>query len=112
MICIFAIPLKYGTVAGHFNRAHEFCLINVKNHVIDTIETLRVPMLDERETSLWLSNQNVTHVLASGISQQSIDHLAAQKVEVIWGVPEDSPEKLVKAYIDSKMILHSNTIQE
>ncbi|MCD4697723.1 MAG: hypothetical protein K8S16_15980 [Bacteroidales bacterium] len=105
----FAIPLKYGTVSGHFNRSHEFCFITVNNLTIESIDIVEVPSLDNRETSLWLINQNITHVLASGIGQQTIDHLTAQKVEVMWGVPEDTPEKLVKAYLDSQLVLGENS---
>jgi len=54
----------------------------------------------------------VTHVIAKDIGEQAIEILNDYKIEVIWDVPRDRPEHLVKAYMDSRLAPGSNLQEE
>lgn len=99
----FAIPIKDEIVSDHFGHAKHFCIIDAKGRDILTSKMLPSPGHNHGVVPSWLIELGITHVLANGIGQKAIDQLTEQKVEVIWGVPSDKPELLVKAYLDSQL---------
>ncbi|MEZ5084533.1 MAG: NifB/NifX family molybdenum-iron cluster-binding protein [Bacteroidales bacterium] len=105
---LFAVPLHEDKVGSHFGKAKEFCFITVQNLKIISINTLRTPLYQLREITDWLINKKVTHVLANGIGQHAIENLTRNNIEVMWGVPDDTPERLVTAYLDSQLVLGKN----
>ncbi len=100
----FAIPLKEGVVGDHFGHAREYCIIDVVDRKIVSQKTYPSPGHDRGLIPAWLEDFSVTHVIANGIGQRAIDLFTEKKVEVIWGVPADKPEILVKAYLDSQLV--------
>lgn len=104
----FAIPVDNGKVSNQFGRANEFCIIEVVNGKIKSQKTFPGPLHDRGMVPAWLASNNVTHVLADGIGHQAIEILNDYKIEVIWGVPHDEMELLVKAYLDSNLVSDIN----
>ena len=100
----FAIPLKDDIVSDHFGQTKEFCLVDVSGRSILKVHVMRSPVHDRGVIPEWLGSQGVTHVFANGIGQKAIDMLTDGGIEVIWGVPADKPEILVKAYLDSQLV--------
>lgn len=100
---LFAIPMKDDMIFNHFGGAKEFCLIPVINNTIKSQSRLISPNYSYGEIPEFLIKNKVTHVIANGIGQQAIKILTENQVEVIWGVPDDKPELLVKAYLDSQL---------
>lgn len=100
----FAIPLKGGIVSDHFGQSKEFCFIEVIDRKVVSQNSLPSPKHNHGVLPEWLSELEVTHVFANGIGQKAIDLMTENKIEVIWGVPSDKPEVLVKAYLDSQLV--------
>lgn len=100
----FAIPVKDEVVSEHFGYSRAFCFIEVINRQITANTIIANPMHDRGLIPSWLAENKVTHVFANGIGQKAIDLLTENKIEVIWGVPADKPELLVKAYLDSQLV--------
>ena len=100
----FAIPFTNNQVSDHFGHALEFCIIEVADRRILSQTRLTSPVHEHGVIPAWLNELGITHVFANGIGQKAIDLLTAYQIEVIWGVPDDAPELLVKAYLDSQLV--------
>jgi predicted Fe-Mo cluster-binding NifX family protein len=100
----FAIPLKDDVVCDHFGHAREYCIVGVENRRIISMRNYTSPGHDRGRIPAWLVEFGITHVIANGIGQKAIDILTDHKIEVIWGVPADKPEILVKVYLDSQLV--------
>lgn len=68
----------------------------------------RTPLYHLSDIVDWVISEKTTHVLACGIGQRAIEKLTSHNIEVMWGVPDDTPEKLVTAYLDSQLVLGKN----
>lgn len=99
----FAIPVKDGKLFEHFGRADEYCLVEVKGQEIISSKSFPGPLHDRGMIPAWLAENKVTHVLADCIGQAAIEILNDYKIEVLWGIPHDAPELLVKAFLDSQL---------
>lgn len=105
---LFAVPLHEEKVSSHFGKAKEFCFLKVKNLKIITVDKKRTPLHQLSEIVDWVIAEKATHVLAVGIGQRAIEFLTENNIEVMWGVPDDTPERLVTAYLDSQLVLGKN----
>ena len=101
---VFAIPVKDEVVCDHFGHARDYCIVEVENRKILSQRSFTSPGHERGRIPAWLMDLGITHVIANGIGQKAIDMLTESKVEVIWGVPADKPEILVKAYLDSQLV--------
>ena len=99
----FAIPVDNGKISEHFGRAGEYCIVEVADGKIVSQKNLPGPLHDRGMIPAWLAENKVTHVLADGIGKYAIEILNDYKIEVIWGVPHDEPERLVRAFLDSSL---------
>lgn len=99
----FALPVDNGKISDHFGRASEYCLVEVQGQEIISSKTYPGPLHDRGMIPAWLAENKVTHVLADGIGHNAIEILNDYNIEVIWGIPHDKPELLVKAYLDSQL---------
>ncbi len=100
---IFAIPIKEGLISDHFGRTREFCFVTVVDRKITEMENHINPIHEYAMIPKWLHENNVTHIFANGIGQKAIEILNTYNIEVLWGLPADKPEHLVKAYLDSQL---------
>jgi predicted Fe-Mo cluster-binding NifX family protein len=101
---VFAIPIKDEVVCEHFGHAREYCLLEVENRKILSQRMYTSPGHERGAIPAWLAEFGITHVIANGIGQKAVDMLTEHQIEVIWGVPADRPEILVKAYLDSQLV--------
>lgn len=99
-----AIPVKDDIISDNFSYTKTFSFIEVMDREIKPPVVLASPLYDRDAIPAWLAEQKVTHVFARGIDGKAIEILTEFKIEVIWGVPTDKPELLVKAYLDSQLV--------
>lgn len=104
----FAIPYHQDKVNPHFGKSKEFCFITVQNLKIVNTKIKPTPLHQLSDIVDWIISEKVTHILASGIGQRAIETFTSNNIEVMWGVPDDTPEKLVTAYLDSQLVLGKN----
>ena len=105
-----AIPIAEGRLAMHFGHCAQFALIDadpeqktiLKQEVIDAPE--HVPgMLPP-----WLAERGATMIIAGGMGGRAQGLFAQQGIQVIVGAPAESPEWLVKEFLDGTLIAGVN----
>ncbi len=100
-----AIPLENGRLCQHFGHCKSFAII-VTNRTATRItgrSDVEPPPHEPGVLPLWLAGQGVNLVIAGGIGSRARELLLQHGIAVIAGAPEDSPESLATAYIESTL---------
>ncbi len=103
-----AIPTAEGKLAMHFGHCEKFAIIDVENNEIVKREEVIPPPHEPGVLPKWLGELNVNIILAGGMGVRAQDLFAANNIKVIVGVPADSVEDLVKAYIAGTLVAGEN----
>jgi len=106
-----AIPLQDGLVSGHFGHPDFFSLVSVDSSSKEILgEALRTPPPHEPgRLPLWLAEQGVDVVLASGIGHRAVQLLESRGIEVRTGVPLLSTSAVVQLWLEGKLEAGGNT---
>ena len=105
-----AIPVAEGRLAMHFGHCAQFVLIDadpeqktiLKQEVIDAPD--HVPGLLPR----WLGERGATVIIAGGMGSRAQGLFAEQGIKVVVGAPAESPEWLVKEFLNGTMVSGDN----
>ena len=102
---IIAIPTADGRLCMHFGHCEQFALLDV-----DTVEKrilnsrqLDPPAHQPGLLPRWLHDQGVNLVIAGGMGQRARDIFSEHGIEVIVGAPPESPDSLVRSYLDDAL---------
>ena len=97
----YAIPMSGGKVATHFGHCEQFALIDVDEarNVIVGKEIIPSPGHEPGLLPVWLAEEGVSVVIASGMGSRAQELFRQNRIEVIINVMEDDPEKVVLDYI-------------
>ena len=105
-----AIPLADGRLAMHFGHCREFALVDVDEasgaHRSTTV--LEAPPHEPGLLPRWLHEQGADVILAGGMGQRAQQLFAEKGIRVIFGVPSDTPESIVKAFLDGAIVAGEN----
>jgi ATP-binding protein involved in chromosome partitioning len=96
-----AIPLAGGRLCMHFGHCETFALIDVdmeKKEIVGRTEVTPPPH-EPGVLPRWLSEQGATAILAGGMGQRAQGLFAEQKIQVMVGLPAETPDALVKQYL-------------
>ena len=104
----FAIPLAQGKLTAHFGHCQEFALVNVEDQKILSTETLVPPPHEPGVLPQWLKEQGANVVIAGGMGQRAIDLFGQAGIQVLVGAPVETPEALVKSYLDQTLVSGAN----
>lgn len=102
------MPLKNGKLCEQFMHAEEFCIIYTRKNNFTGITRFKSPDKDPMVIADWLLDLNISHLLASGISKDTVEYLSENDVDVTWRLPKDTAEFLVKAYLENNLIHGKN----
>ncbi len=100
-----AIPLAQGKLSLHFGHCDRFAIFDID-------ESVRKVINRKDETSpphapgvlpKWLSENNVSVIIAGGMGQRAQQLFAQNDIKVVIGASGDSPENLVSAYLQDKL---------
>lgn len=109
MIRKIAIPTADNTLCMHFGHCETFTVVNVDdNNAVTSIESLLPPPHEPGLLPRWLAKHGVTDIIAGGMGQRAQALFAEQKIIVTTGAPAESPETLVKAYLEGSLETGSN----
>ncbi len=105
-----AIPLANGRLAQHFGHCSEFALVDVDEATRQhrSTLTLAAPAHEPGLLPRWLHGQGVNVILAGGIGARAQQLFAEKGIQVIYGVPSDTPEALVKAFLNGTLVRGEN----
>jgi len=97
-----AIPIAGGHLAQHFGHCEKFALIDVDPDTRQITATSEVEAPEHQPGLLppWLKERGVTLVIAGGMGSRAHSLFQAAAIEVLTGASEESPEVLVRQYLD------------
>ena len=98
-----AIPLAEGKLARHFGHCTLFAFMNVPEGGIVVREDVVPPPHEPGLLPVWMSEHQVSHILAGGMGQRALSLFAEKGIDVVVGAPVKSPEELVALYLAGKL---------
>ena len=105
-----AIPLANGRLAMHFGHCEQFALVDVDEA---TRQHRGTAVLAAPPTSLDCCRDGCTSrapdvIIAGGMGQRAQQLFAEKGIRVVYGVPSDTPETIVKAFLDGTIVSGKN----
>jgi len=96
-----AIPLTGGKLSSHFGHCERFALVDVDAAARRILgqEDVEAPPHQPGLLPTWLAQRSATVILAGGMGQRARDLFAEQGIQVVVGVPSETPELLVAQYL-------------
>jgi len=96
-----AVPVSDGIVAMHFGHCEQFALFDVDEARKEIIrqEVVASPGHQPGLLPLWLAEQGVSVIIASGMGSRAQNLFGENRIQVAINVLESNPEKVVLDYI-------------
>lgn len=109
-----AIPTENGLLCPHFGHCQLFAIIDVdpESRKIESIDDLTPPPHDIGVLPAWLHDMGCTHIIAGGMGARAVMLFQRNGIEVVCGAQIQSPENLVKAYLENQLQKGSNYCEE
>ena len=104
----FAIPLAEGKLTAHFGHCQEFALVDVEDNEIKNKETIGPPPHEPGVLPKWLHDLGTNVIIAGGMGGRALDLFAQNDIKVVVGAPTETPEELVRQYLDNKLEAGAN----
>jgi predicted Fe-Mo cluster-binding NifX family protein len=101
-----AIPVTDGHLCQHFGHCEIFAFVDVDSNSKQILksEELAAPEHQPGLMPPWLKRHGVTHVIAGGLGTRARDLLSQVSIEIFGGAPSDSPDDLVRHYLDGTLL--------
>lgn len=108
-----AIPVAAGKLALHFGHCEQFELIDVDTEAkrISSKTKETPPPHEPGVLPKWLSELGVNKIIAGGMGMRAQELFMQSGISVITGAPADSPDDLVKAFLDGTLVTGANACQ-
>ena len=106
----YAVPMSGGKVATHFGHCEQFALIDVdeaRNEIVGK-EIISSPGHEPGLLPVWLAEEGVSAVIASGMGSRAQGLFRQNHIEVIINVLGSDPEKVVLDYIRGTLEVGDN----
>jgi predicted Fe-Mo cluster-binding NifX family protein len=100
-----AIPVENGRLHSHFGGTTHFAFVEVESNskTILHSEVLPTPEHQPGAFPRFVRQQGAEVVIAGGIGARAISLFAEQGIKVVAGLPNESIEKLVEAYLNGQL---------
>ncbi len=104
-----AIPVdKDDMLDAHFGHCAFFYLASVAEGKISEAEKVVPPPHEPGLLPKWLSEKNVTDIVAGGMGQKAIQLFNANKVNAFVGAPKKSAQELVEGFLNKTLSFTAN----
>ena len=106
----YAVPVSDGKMAAHFGHCEQFALIDADetSKRIVRKEFVTSPGHEPGLLPIWLAEQGVSAVIASGMGSRAQALFMKNRIEVIIGTLEDEPEQAVLDYLQGRLATGDN----
>ena len=104
----FAIPTVNNRLTPHFGRCEQFAIIETEDNRILKVEYATPPFHEPGVYPRFLMENDVNVIIVGGIGRKAQNLFAQHDIEVYMGVNSDSPEKLVKDYLNNRLQISRN----
>lgn len=108
---MLAIPVSAGKLAAHFGHCEQFAFFETEQGKITGKDTKAPPAHEPGVLPQWLYEQGVDVILAGGMGESAKGLLNGKGIEVVTGVPMDTPESLVNQYLTGSLVLGNNACE-
>ncbi|HNT88330.1 MAG TPA: iron-sulfur cluster carrier protein MrpORP [Candidatus Hydrogenedentes bacterium] len=100
-----AVPIANGALAMHFGHCAQFALVDVDHSTGQLIKTETVDAPEHQPGLLprWLAEQGAHVIIAGGMGSRARNLFEEHNIHVIIGAPSETPEQLVRAYLDGTL---------
>lgn len=101
----YAVPVNGGVVSQHFGHCEHFALFDVDEakRAIVRREVIASPGHQPGLLPVWLAEQGVSVVIASGMGSRAQSLFRENSIEVAINALEGDPEKAVLDYLAGKL---------
>jgi predicted Fe-Mo cluster-binding NifX family protein len=93
---------------AHFGHCQEFALVDVEDNEIKNKETIVPPPHEPGVLPKWLHDLGTNVIIAGGMGGRALDLFAQNDIKVVVGAPTETPEELVRQYLDNKLEAGAN----
>ena len=107
-----AIPVTNERLSEYFGECHHYEIFEVEGKSIKQSEAVFPRGKTVLELPDWLEEQGITDIISFKVSSEIISLFASRKVNLFIGVPRESPQKLVDAWMEGKLESDENIIHE
>ena len=103
-----AIPVSNNNLSAHFGHCEEFYLYEIENNKIVNEIQLSAPPHEPGLLPKWLSEYNVTDIIAGGMGQRAIRLFNDKNINVFIGAPSNPPKIIVENHLKGNLELSGN----
>lgn len=105
-----AVPLAEGKLCMHFGHCAMFALVDVdmEQRKITGRQDLTPPPHEPGVLPKWLAEQGANMILAGGMGQRAQALFAEQDIQVMVGLPAETPEDLVALFLAGNLQAGTN----
>ena len=105
-----AIPTANGKLTMHFGHCEKFTILDIdpETKTITGTTELDPPPHEPGVLPHWLGQQGTDLIIAGGMGQRAQQLFEAQDIAVMVGASSDTPEAIVKAYMDQALETGTN----
>jgi predicted Fe-Mo cluster-binding NifX family protein len=107
-----AIPVTNEQLSEYFGECSHYEIFEIDGEITDRKESKFPAGAVVTELPDWLEEKGITDVITFKVNPKIINLFASKKVNLFVGVPIDSPEKLIEAYLQGKLESDEKIIQE
>jgi ATP-binding protein involved in chromosome partitioning len=105
-----AVPVSNGKLTQHFGHCPAFALVEAdpqNKSIVSSVE-LPAPVHAPGVRPRWLREQGVDLVIAGGMGDGARSLLDSCSIQVITGAPAETPESLVRSYLEGALTAGAN----
>lgn len=107
-----AIPIVDNKLSEHFGGCNFYEIFEIENGKVSR-SSVEVPTVsDVDDLPMWLAQRGISDVIVYKIKKQIILLFAQKKINLFVGIRQETPEKLIEAYLNGQLESDENIIQE
>ena len=98
-----AMPIENGMLCSHFGHAAQFGIVDVEDGKISKTKLHTPPAHEPGSLPNWLHDLGATYIICGGIGGRAVEILEAAGIQVIAGVTNTDPAKLMEDFLADRI---------
>lgn len=107
-----AIPVTNEQLSEYFGECNHYEIFEIDGKIVARQEANFPAGTVATELPGWLEEKGITDVITFRVNPKIINLFVSKKVNLFVGVPMDSPQKLIEAYLQGNLESDEKIIQE
>ncbi|MBN2575484.1 MAG: P-loop NTPase [Deltaproteobacteria bacterium] len=105
-----AVPVTGGALSSHFGHCEQFLLVDVdlQDKTVGRRQLLTPPAHEPGVLPQWLHGQGATVIIAGGMGSRAQSLFGQHGIEVVLGASGDDPDRLVREFLDGRLVTGAN----